>query len=98
MDQAAGSRGLHAFGGVHAHQVQGAAEDDLGFACYGTGPCSGGEPGNNRAIALSTADVARVEGIVADVVLRRCAERCGTDCAKVWNDTVGAALGVKAGE
>ncbi|MCG8359093.1 MAG: C4-dicarboxylate ABC transporter substrate-binding protein, partial [Kiloniellales bacterium] len=75
-----------------------AAEDDLGFACYGAGPCAEGDPGNNKAIALSAADVAKVESIVEDFVLGRFAERCGADCAKTWNDTVGAALGVKAGD
>ena len=75
-----------------------AAEDDLGFACYGAGPCAEGDPGQNKAIALSAADVAKVESIVEDFVLRRFAERCGADCAKTWNDTVGAALGVKAGD
>ena len=73
-----------------------AAEDTLGFSCYGHGPCSEGEPGNNEPIELSEADVAKVQGIVSGVVLARFAERCGPECTDTWNETVGVALGVKA--
>lgn len=75
-----------------------AAEDALGFACYGDGPCSQGEPGGNAPIALNEADLAAVQAVVSDVVLKRFAERCGADCAATWNSTVGAALGVTAGQ
>lgn len=75
-----------------------AAEDAVGFGCYGDGPCPEGEPGANKPIQLSEADVAKVQDIVADVVLARFAERCGPECTDTWNETVGAVLGVKAGE
>jgi TRAP-type C4-dicarboxylate transport system substrate-binding protein len=74
------------------------AEDEMGIACYGAGPCPLGEPGNNAVIALDDEDRAKLAGVVRSVVLTRFAERCGADCTRQWNETVGAALGVTAGE
>jgi len=74
------------------------AEDELGVACYGAGPCSAGEPGDNKPIELSDADKAKLNEIVSSIVLARFAERCGSACAEQWNASVGEALGVKAGE
>ncbi len=73
------------------------AEDEMGMACYGAGPCEAGEPGNNLLIELSDEDQAKLNEIVSSIVLARFAERCGADCAQQWNDSVGKALGVKAG-
>jgi TRAP-type C4-dicarboxylate transport system substrate-binding protein len=75
-----------------------AAEDENGIACYSDGPCELGEPGNNAAIELDADDKAKIQEVVNNYVLSRFAERCGADCAKDWNDSVGAALGIKAGE
>lgn len=71
-------------------------EDELGVACYGTGPCEIGEPGNNVVITLDGADQAKLREVVTDVVLKRFAERCGPECTEIWNDSVGKALGVSA--
>lgn len=71
-------------------------EDELGMACYGSGPCEIGEPGNNIVIPIDEADQARLREVVADVVLKRFAERCGPECTKIWNDSIGKALGISA--
>jgi len=75
-----------------------AAEDDLGIACYGAGPCSIGDAGRNAPIELDEAGRDRIKEVVQSVVLKRFAERCGADCTQRWNETVGSALGYKAGE
>lgn len=71
-------------------------EDTLGFSCYGAGPCAVGEPANQVRIELSDADRAKIDDVVTNVVLKRFAERCGSECADAWSGSVGAALGVKA--
>ncbi len=72
-------------------------EDETGFACYGSGPCSAGDAAGHAPISIPAASMDTVDGVVSDFVLARFAERCGSDCTKIWNDSVGTALGVTAG-
>lgn len=64
--------------------------------CNTDGPCSKGEPGGMVAVELNDEDQAIVKTAVNDFVLKRWAKRCGADCAREWNETIGKVLGVEA--
>ena len=70
--------------------------DQKGMDCNASGPCDKGEPGGMVPVEPTAADQAKLKGIVQDFVLKRWAKRCGADCAKEWNETVGNVVGVKA--
>ena len=67
------------------------AESDEGVACTtGTGKCSAGTPGKLKLVIPSKADTAARDKVLNEVVLPAWAARCGADCAKKWNDTIGS--------
>jgi len=73
------------------------AESDEGVACTtGTGKCSAGEPGKLKLVIPSKADLAARDKVLNDVVLPGWAERCGAECAKLWNEMVGKKYGLTA--
>jgi len=72
------------------------AENDAGLACTTSGPCELGEPGGLTLVKPDQQDLAKREQILNEVVLPRWAERCGADCAKNWNETVGKVVGMEA--
>ncbi len=72
------------------------AENDAGLACGTAGPCELGEPGGMTLVKPDEADLAKREQILKEVVLPRWAERCGAECAKNWNATVGPVVGLEA--
>ena len=73
-----------------------ATEDAVAIACITGGPCDIGESGSMVLVEPSEADLALRDGIARDVVLARWAERCGAECARTWNETVGPVLGLSA--
>ncbi|WP_299023475.1 TRAP transporter substrate-binding protein [uncultured Sulfitobacter sp.] len=73
-----------------------ATEDDVAISCITGGECAIGEAGAMTLVEPSAADLALRDTIATDVVLARWAERCGTECAANWNETVGSILGLTA--
>ena len=74
-----------------------AMEDEQGVICNtNSGECTYGEPGNMKLVTPSEADLAVREQILEDVIVKRWAERCGADCVKDWNATVGKYIGIEA--
>ena len=51
---------------------------------------------NMTLVELGDADAALSKKILQETVLQQWANRCGADCVKEWNNTVGKALGVTA--
>lgn len=75
-------------------QTVGEEEHD-GINCsIGQGECKYGYKGNMTLVNVSAADHARAKKIVSDVILPDWAKRCGRDCVRSWNDTVGKVLNV----
>ncbi|MBU2533557.1 MAG: TRAP transporter substrate-binding protein [Alphaproteobacteria bacterium] len=74
------------------------AIDQEGMDCNAKGPCKYGEPGGMTAVEPNEADKAQLKKIVEDFVVARWAKRCGAECAKEWNETVGKIAGVKVPE
>ena len=70
--------------------------DQQGMDCNANGPCPLGEPGGMVPIEATAEDQQMLRDIVQNYVLKRWAGRCGADCAKQWNETVGPVVGVKA--
>jgi TRAP-type C4-dicarboxylate transport system substrate-binding protein len=73
-----------------------ATEDDVAIACITGGECAIGEAGSMTLVEPSQADLKTRDAIATDVVLARWAERCGSECAANWNETVGPILGLTA--
>ena len=74
-------------------------ENEMGLICSSGvgGTCTEGKPADVKRVKSSDADRKLLSKALNEVVLKRWAERCGADCAKRWNETVGAATGLKAG-
>lgn len=62
----------------------------------GKEPCKLGKMAHLEVFELSDQDRAEYKRLVESDVLRKWADRCGVDCAKEWNATVGKALGFEA--
>ncbi|MEM0923865.1 MAG: TRAP transporter substrate-binding protein [Pseudomonadota bacterium] len=75
-----------------------ATEDDVAISCITGGACEIGEPGAMVLVEPSADDLALRDKIATDVVLARWADRCGSECAANWNETVGKVLGLEAAE
>lgn len=73
-------------------------ETNEGLACVtGRSGCTPGTPpGKLTEVRVTPADEKRRREIFASVVLPRWVQRCGADCARLWNDTLGPATGVQA--
>ncbi len=63
---------------------------------FGRPPCTMGKMAHMTLSPISASDKDRYKGMVEGSVLRNWAKRCGADCAKTWNETVGKALGLNA--
>ena len=69
----------------------------MGIICNtNAGDCTEGDPGAMKKVVPSEADLKVRETILHDFVLKRWAERCGAECVKEWNATVGAVVGIEA--
>ncbi|MFK7942750.1 MAG: TRAP transporter substrate-binding protein DctP, partial [Paracoccaceae bacterium] len=72
------------------------ATDAMAGQCNTSGPCEWGETGNLTPVAMNDEDNEIIQNVVQNFVLKRFAERCGAECAKEWNDTMGKIAGVEA--
>lgn len=72
-------------------------ETKLGIDCnIGTSTCVGGRKGKMTLVPLSPADELRRKDILKATVLPRWLHRCGPQCAAIWDQTIGPALGIVA--
>lgn len=71
-----------------------ASETAAGLACNTGGDCAYGDAAKMTLVPATAADEALVSEALASAVLPAFKERCGDACAKTWNDTIGAAMGV----
>ena len=59
-------------------------------------PCTMGKLAKTTIVAVKPEEAETHKKLVEGAVLAGWAKRCGVECAKEWNDTVGKALGLKA--
>jgi TRAP-type C4-dicarboxylate transport system substrate-binding protein len=62
----------------------------------GKQPCTMGKLAKTTIVAVKPAEAETHKKLVETAVLAGWAKRCGAECAREWNDTVGKALGLKA--
>jgi TRAP-type C4-dicarboxylate transport system substrate-binding protein len=62
----------------------------------GVQPCTMGKLAKSTIVAVKPEEAETHKKLVEGAVLAGWAKRCGAECAKEWNDTVGKALGLKA--
>ena len=76
---------------------QAEADTARGLACNtGAERCGNAPPGTMTLVPSSTSDEERRQKLLAEVVLPRWIERCGTPCANVWNTYLAPAYGFRA--
>jgi len=59
-------------------------------------PCTLGKPANMTIVPVKPEEAQMHKELVEGAVLAGWTKRCGPECAKEWNDTVGMLLGLKA--
>lgn len=59
-------------------------------------PCTMGKLANITIVPVKPAEMEAHKKLVEGAVLAGWAKRCGSECAKEWNETVGKVLGLKA--
>jgi TRAP-type C4-dicarboxylate transport system substrate-binding protein len=62
----------------------------------GKQPCTMGKLAKSTIVAVKPEEAETHKKLVEGAVLAGWAKRCGAECAREWNDTVGKALGLKA--
>ena len=62
----------------------------------GKGPCTLGKPAGMVIVPVKPEEAELHKKLVEEAVLAGWAKRCGNECAKEWNETVGKELGLKA--
>jgi TRAP-type C4-dicarboxylate transport system substrate-binding protein len=62
----------------------------------GKQPCTMGKLAKTTIVPVKPQEMDTYKKLVEGAVLAGWAKRCGAECAKEWNDTVGKALGLKA--
>lgn len=71
-------------------------ETQDGINCNtGIGSCVFGSKAKMNLVPISDGDKAVLARVANDVVVKKWADRCGKDCVRDWNNTVGAAIGFK---
>lgn len=75
---------------------QNVRENDIGIACNTTGPCPEGPPAGMTLAKAAAEDVDLRRQALLNQVLPRWAARCGAECVRNWNDTVGKVVGLTA--
>ncbi len=69
-------------------------DENTAVACNTSGPCPIGEPAGIALVRPSPDDIELRDQLLRSSVLKNWVERCGTQCADPWNDTVGKTLGL----
>lgn len=64
-----------------------------GLACNTGGPCPYGDAADMSLVPATDADMSLMADAAKMAVLPAYKERCGDDCAAIWNNTIGAAMG-----
>ena len=59
-------------------------------------PCTMGKLASTTIVAVKAAEMEAHKRLVEGAVLAGWAKRCGAECAREWNETVGKVLGLKA--
>lgn len=76
--------------------VEAEQETGAGVACNtGAASCTSGRKGRMVEVRASAADAARQQEILVKNALPGWLNRCGPQCAAVWQQTVGAATGIE---
>lgn len=75
---------------------QNVRENDMGLACNTGGQCPEGTPAKMTLVQPSAADLELRRKALLETVLPRWAARCGTQCVKDWNDSVGKVVSLTA--
>jgi len=73
-----------------------AAEAQAGNCNFGRGPCTMGRPAAMTEVPVKPAEAEVHKRLVETAVLANWARRCGAECAREWNETVGKTLGLTA--
>ena len=72
-------------------------ETRQGISCSTGGePCTMGNKTSLKLVPISSKDAQAHRDLMENVVLKRWAKRCGSDCVKGWNATVGKILNLTA--
>ena len=71
-------------------------ENDLGLACNTGGQCSEGPAAKMTLVQPSPADLELRRKALLEHVLPRWASRCGSECVKDWNQSVGKVVKLEA--
>ena len=71
-------------------------ELDIGVSCLTGGQCPEGEAGHMTLVTVTEQDENNRIKALEETVIPRWAKPCGSDCARKWNNTVGALLGLEA--
>ncbi|PPD15789.1 MAG: TRAP transporter substrate-binding protein DctP [Methylobacterium sp.] len=72
------------------------SEDEVGIACNTTGPCPLGAPVGMKRVDPSPEDIELRRKALLETVLPRWGQRCGAECVRLWNDTVGKVVNLEA--
>jgi TRAP-type C4-dicarboxylate transport system substrate-binding protein len=75
---------------------QNRVENDIGLACNTGGQCPLGKPANMTLVKIAAEDERLRREACLQTVLPRWAKRCGTECVKDWNASVGKLVGLQA--
>ncbi len=74
-----------------------AAATEQGLNCnLGNDPCTLGVKADMTLVELGDKDMEVHAKIMNDFVIKNWAERCGSDCAKEWNETIGKVVNMSA--
>ena len=74
---------------------QAKTETQTGIDCNtGSTTCKEGQPAAMKLVAVTPADDKLRREALEKAVLPAFAKRCGADCVKLWNDTIGKALNI----
>ncbi|MFV0384732.1 TRAP transporter substrate-binding protein [Paracoccus sp. (in: a-proteobacteria)] len=74
----------------------GRTETEDGISCNTGGDCQDGHQGKMVQEPLKDEDYARLQNILAEVVVPKWAKRCGAECAAQWNATIGQVVNISA--
>ncbi len=67
-----------------------AEENQFGVACNtGQDPCKFGEKADMKLTELTPADKEKLNTLLLESVVPNWAARCGAECTRIWNETVG---------